>query len=70
MNLLIKAHVDNQIQPYPKQLHLTLAYNFSLDHKRTLEELANENIGFNSAADWEMRLYSRDVRADSKFVMI
>lgn len=56
--------------PYSKQLHLTLAYNFDSEHKRTLEELAIQHINYRAPSDWEIRLYSRDSRADSKLVGI
>jgi hypothetical protein len=56
--------------PYSKQLHLTLAYNFEADNKRTLEELAIQYINYRIPAEWEIRLYSRDSRADSKMVNI
>ena len=61
------ANVD--IIPYSKQLHLTLAYNFDADQKRVLEELAIQHINYRAPSDWEIRLYSRDSRADSKLVI-
>ena len=66
MNLSFKANVE--IVPYSKQLHLTLAYNFDVEHKRSLEELAIQYINYRSLSEWEIRLYSRDSRADSKMV--
>ena len=62
------AKSDPEIQTYSKQLHLTLAYNFEAEHKRILEELANQYIDFRANSDWELRLYSRDIRAESKLV--
>ena len=56
------------IIPYSKQLHLTLAYNFEAEHRRILEEQAVQHINFRAKSDWEIRLYSRDSRADSKLV--
>ena len=66
--LIRKVNLENDILPYQKQLHLTLAYNFNPEHKKTLEDYAKKYINFDSPADWDMRLYSRDIRADSKFV--
>lgn len=65
---LNEVKTDYEIVPYSKQLHLTLAYNFDADHKRTLEELAIQHIDYRAKAEWEIRLYSRDSRADSKYV--
>jgi ubiquitin-associated and SH3 domain-containing protein len=56
--------------PYSKQLHLTLAYNFDAEHKRSLEELAIQHIDYRAKSEWEIRLYSRDSRADSKYVIL
>ncbi len=54
--------------PYQKQLHLTLAYNFAPDNKRILEEYAKKYINLEVPSEWELRMYSRDIRAENKFV--
>ena len=59
---------DCEIVPYSKQLHLTLAYNFETENKRLLEELAIQYLDYRSSSDWEIRLYSRDIRAEGKIV--
>ncbi|KAH7945652.1 hypothetical protein HPB49_013562 [Dermacentor silvarum] len=50
-----------QVEPYLKALHITLAYQFQLEHYATLEKLS-QAINTNAAACWELRLYSRDTR--------
>ncbi|KAH7951226.1 hypothetical protein HPB52_006971 [Rhipicephalus sanguineus] len=50
-----------QVEPYLKALHITLAYQFQLEHYATLEKLS-QAINTNTAACWELRLYSRDTR--------
>ncbi len=59
---------SNDIVPYSKQLHLTLACQFNIEHKRVLEELAIKHISYKENADWEIRLYSRDSRLEDKNV--
>ncbi len=56
--------------PYQKQLHLTLAYSFALENKRLLEDFAKKLINLDAPSDWELRLYSRDIRAENKFVSL
>ncbi|XP_071959698.1 ubiquitin-associated and SH3 domain-containing protein B-like [Antedon mediterranea] len=51
-----------KLEPHKKQLHLTLAYQFHQSHLEKLEQLTKE-INVNKSARWELRLYSRDVRA-------
>ncbi|XP_033119264.1 protein UBASH3A homolog [Anneissia japonica] len=51
-----------KLEPHKKQLHLTLAYQFHQSHLEKLEKLSKE-INLNKSARWELRLYSRDVRA-------
>ena len=60
--------MENDIVPYQKQLHLTLAYNFEPELKRDLEDYARKYIDLSSPSQWDMRLYSRDIRAETKFV--
>ncbi|KAH9369001.1 hypothetical protein HPB48_002653 [Haemaphysalis longicornis] len=50
-----------QVEPYLKALHITLAYQFQLEHYATLEKLS-QAINTNATACWEIRLYSRDTR--------
>ncbi|KAK8787402.1 hypothetical protein V5799_022820 [Amblyomma americanum] len=50
-----------QVEPYLKALHITLAYQFQLEHYATLEKLS-QAINTNASACWELRLYSRDTR--------
>ena len=68
--LLQQKSIKNyqQIVPYSKQLHLTLGYKFSTEHKRTLEEIASKTINYKDSADWSIRLYSRDSRLDDRHV--
>jgi ubiquitin-associated SH3 domain-containing protein len=65
-----KIKAEFEIIPYSKQLHLTLAYNFEPEHKRVLEDLAVQHINYRNPSDWEIRLYSRDSRVDSKLVSL
>lgn len=60
--------LENEIYPYQKQLHLTLAYNFGQENRKTLEDCAKKYIDFSTPAEWDLRLYSRDIRAETKFV--
>lgn len=50
-----------QVEPYLKALHITLAYQFQLEHYAMLEKLS-QAINTNATACWELRLYSRDTR--------
>jgi hypothetical protein len=60
--------IEHEILPYSKQLHLVLGYNFDPEIKRSLEELAIQHINYRVPSEWELRLYSRDYRADGKMV--
>jgi hypothetical protein len=60
--------IEHEILPYSKQLHLVLGYNFDTEMKRSLEELAIQHINYRVPSEWELRLYSRDYRADGKTV--
>ncbi|XP_030834282.1 ubiquitin-associated and SH3 domain-containing protein B isoform X2 [Strongylocentrotus purpuratus] len=57
-----------KVEPHKKQLHLTLAYQFNPTHQEPLVNLSKE-VGIQSAARWEFRLYSRDPRAASTEVL-
>ncbi|KAM7315373.1 putative ubiquitin associated and SH3 domain-containing protein B, partial [Ixodes scapularis] len=50
-----------QVEPYLKALHITLAYQFQLEHYSVLEQLS-QSIDTSASACWELRLYSRDTR--------
>lgn len=50
-----------QVEPYLKALHITLAYQFQLEHYAALEKLS-QSIDTGASACWELRLYSRDTR--------
>lgn len=50
-----------QVEPYLKALHITLAYQFQLEHYAALEKLS-QSIDTSASACWELRLYSRDTR--------
>ncbi|XP_015248273.1 PREDICTED: ubiquitin-associated and SH3 domain-containing protein B-like [Cyprinodon variegatus] len=50
-----------KVEPHKKQLHLTLAYNFSSDHLPSLEKLA-KGIEVKLGCDWLAVLFSRDIR--------
>ncbi|CAF0785149.1 unnamed protein product [Brachionus calyciflorus] len=59
-------YTNYEIIPYSKQLHLTLGYGYDPEHKKVLEEIANRCINYRQQSEWEIRLYSRDSRADAK----
>uniref|UniRef100_A0A7N8XGI9 Ubiquitin associated and SH3 domain containing Bb n=1 Tax=Mastacembelus armatus TaxID=205130 RepID=A0A7N8XGI9_9TELE len=54
-----KAEVH--VEPHKKQLHVTLAYNFPMDHLPSLEKLA-KGIEVKLGCDWLAVLFSRDIR--------
>ncbi|KAM9800875.1 ubiquitin associated and SH3 domain containing Bb isoform 2-T2 [Neosynchiropus ocellatus] len=54
-----KAEVH--VEPHKKQLHVTLAYNFTSDHLPSLEKLA-KGIEVKLGCDWLAVLFSRDIR--------
>ena len=51
------------IELHKKQLHISLAYQFSADKKERLEALA-KTINLDAPARWDLRLYSRDRAMD------
>ncbi|RNA26720.1 Ubiquitin-associated and SH3 domain-containing A [Brachionus plicatilis] len=54
------------IIPYSKQLHLTLGFGYEPEQRKILVDLANNCINYRRPGEWEVRLYSRDSRADNK----
>ncbi|XP_052800510.1 protein UBASH3A homolog isoform X2 [Mya arenaria] len=49
------------VEPVKKQLHITLAYQYSSEYHEELMQQAR-GIDLNAACQWEVRLYSRDPR--------
>lgn len=60
--------VDVQVVPHVKSLHLTLAYQFDVSQKETLKSLIKSTINSSAPPLWEVKLYSREVRAANKQV--
>ncbi|XP_050524014.1 protein UBASH3A homolog [Daktulosphaira vitifoliae] len=60
--------VKVQLDPHLKSLHLTLAYQFDVNHKGTLKSLIKSIINTSSPNFWEIKLYSRESRAINKQV--
>ncbi|XP_013419245.1 ubiquitin-associated and SH3 domain-containing protein B [Lingula anatina] len=51
-----------QMEAHQKQLHVTLAYQYSPEQHALLEKLS-KNIKLDTPTRWDLRLYSRDARA-------
>ncbi|GAB4542877.1 MAG: hypothetical protein Tsb0014_36000 [Pleurocapsa sp.] len=41
-------------------LHLSLAYDFNLEHEEQLKQLATENIDIKTNVNWELRFYQKN----------
>jgi len=61
------ANRDISADVYNQDLHMTLAYNFLTSQYTALESLVN-NINPDKRSNWQIRLYSRDVRLSGRKV--
>lgn len=61
------ANRDISADVYNQDLHMTLAYNFGMNQTSTLETLVR-NINPDMKSNWQLRLYSRDVRLSGRKV--
>jgi hypothetical protein len=52
------------VEPHKKQLHISLAYQFSTDKKDHLEAVA-KSLNMHLPVRWDLRLYSRDSKLQS-----
>lgn len=50
-----------EVEPYLKNLHITLAYQFQEKYHNVFESMVKE-IKLDAPSSWEIRLYSRDYR--------
>ncbi|KAJ8035382.1 Ubiquitin-associated and SH3 domain-containing protein B [Holothuria leucospilota] len=53
---------DCKVEPHKKELHVTMAYQFTANAYPQLEVMAKQ-LDLKAPARWELRLYSRDPRA-------
>ena len=58
------------VDPHRRQLHITMAHQYSIEHHVALEEVAKSKVDPQAPAKWEIRLYSRDHRLGSQEVGI
>ncbi|KAK3084423.1 hypothetical protein FSP39_013314 [Pinctada imbricata] len=58
-NISFCSYLGIAMEPHKKQLHITLAYQYSPEQHDTLLKLAKE-IDINADGKWELRLFSRD----------
>ncbi len=58
------------IEPHRRQLHMTMAHQYMVEHHAALEELARSKVDPQAPAKWEVRLYSRDHRLASSEVRV
>lgn len=57
------------MEPYTRHMHMSLGYRFSDEHQAKIEELARK-IDTQAKCQWELRIYSRDMRITSHEVCI
>ena len=68
-NFVVFGGVDIQVEAPTQALHLTLAYHFPAPQFSQLEHLVKA-IDPSCQGEWELRLFSRDIRQADKEVQL
>ena len=69
MRILLVCLLGVLIEPYTRHMHMSLAYRFSDEYQAKIEELASK-IDTHGKCQWQLIIYSRDIRISSHEVNI